>query len=183
MMIMPFAFAKVLAGFRTEQIHVCSRNRFSFYFYSPVRFYIIVIYWYCQLLSLAVQLLFFFIFSAIRFIVVFLSFTLPWSKLFFFNCLCSYPGGILHIHDLAMGSLDWLVKNATYRDHIYMCIGVDNLMYLAAFLKPPKNTSGIYIYMLVGARLVELKLLGAMCTDRLINKSGAVTAYDLICCD
>ncbi|GFR61041.1 adenosine deaminase CECR1 [Elysia marginata] len=57
-----------------------------------------------------------------------------------FKIIQSMPkGGILHIHDLAMGSLDWLVKNATYREHIYMCVDKDSFINFAAFLKPPQN--------------------------------------------
>merc|ERR1719244_74851 len=29
-------------------------------------------------------------------------------------------GGILHIHDISMTTIDWLVNNATYRDNLYM---------------------------------------------------------------
>nr|NP_001191668.1 atrial gland-specific antigen precursor [Aplysia californica]AAA27741.1 atrial gland-specific antigen precursor [Aplysia californica] len=35
-------------------------------------------------------------------------------------------GGALHLHDLAIASLDWVVKNATYRDNVYMCMDKDN---------------------------------------------------------
>jgi hypothetical protein len=29
-------------------------------------------------------------------------------------------GAILHIHDITMASVDWLVRNATYRNNLYM---------------------------------------------------------------
>ncbi|KAK3804132.1 hypothetical protein RRG08_015706 [Elysia crispata] len=62
-----------------------------------------------------------------------------------FKIIQSMPkGGILHIHDLAMGTIDWLVKNATYRDHIYMCVDADNLIILAAFRKPPQNPDCVW---------------------------------------
>lgn len=34
---------------------------------------------------------------------------------------CFSAGAVLHIHDTAMVSLDWVVKNVTYRDNLYMC--------------------------------------------------------------
>ncbi|XP_077423383.1 adenosine deaminase 2-A [Vanacampus margaritifer] len=40
-----------------------------------------------------------------------------------FSLLQKMPkGGALHVHDLAMGDPEWLVKNVTYRPNCYMCI-------------------------------------------------------------
>ncbi|XP_061773958.1 adenosine deaminase 2-A [Nerophis ophidion] len=40
-----------------------------------------------------------------------------------FNLLQKMPkGGALHVHDLAMGDHEWLVKNVTYRPNCYMCV-------------------------------------------------------------
>ncbi|XP_054475950.1 adenosine deaminase 2-A [Anoplopoma fimbria] len=39
-----------------------------------------------------------------------------------FNLLQKMPkGGALHVHDLSMVDVEWLVKNVTYRPHCYMC--------------------------------------------------------------
>lgn len=31
-------------------------------------------------------------------------------------------GGVLHIHDESLTTIDWLIQNVTYRDHCYMCV-------------------------------------------------------------
>ncbi|XP_059161941.1 adenosine deaminase AGSA-like [Physella acuta] len=38
-------------------------------------------------------------------------------------------GAALHIHDQSMVSLDWIVKNATYRDNVYMCVANQSLFF------------------------------------------------------
>ncbi|XP_059161999.1 adenosine deaminase AGSA-like [Physella acuta] len=48
-------------------------------------------------------------------------------------------GGALHVHDLAGASLDWLIKNATYRDNIYMCFDKNQYLLFHAFQNPPVN--------------------------------------------
>jgi hypothetical protein len=30
-------------------------------------------------------------------------------------------GGALHLHEFAITSIDWVVKDITYRDHLYSC--------------------------------------------------------------
>ncbi|KAM9816283.1 adenosine deaminase 2-A isoform 2-T5 [Syngnathus typhle] len=40
-----------------------------------------------------------------------------------FSLLQKMPkGGALHVHDLALGDPEWLVKNVTYRPNCYMCV-------------------------------------------------------------
>lgn len=40
-----------------------------------------------------------------------------------FSLLQKMPkGGALHVHDLSMASVEWLVKNVTYRPYCYMCV-------------------------------------------------------------
>ena len=36
-------------------------------------------------------------------------------------------GGILHLHNSAAVSSEWIVKNLTYRDDIYLCVNTDGL--------------------------------------------------------
>ncbi len=40
-----------------------------------------------------------------------------------FQTLQNLPkGGALHLHDFSITSVDWVIKNVTYRDNLYMCI-------------------------------------------------------------
>lgn len=38
-----------------------------------------------------------------------------------FVSLFAGPGGALHVHDLSMADVEWLVRNVTYRPHCYIC--------------------------------------------------------------
>ncbi|CAG5129368.1 unnamed protein product [Candidula unifasciata] len=53
-------------------------------------------------------------------------------------------GAALHLHDTSVTSLDWLIKNATYRDNIYMCVAADGLINFQAFLNPPNNSDCVW---------------------------------------
>uniref|UniRef100_A0A0B7ATQ8 Adenosine/AMP deaminase N-terminal domain-containing protein n=1 Tax=Arion vulgaris TaxID=1028688 RepID=A0A0B7ATQ8_9EUPU len=46
-------------------------------------------------------------------------------------------GAALHLHDISVTSLDWLVKNATYNEYVYMCVRTDNLIDFHVFKSPP----------------------------------------------
>ena len=48
-------------------------------------------------------------------------------------------GGILHIHDFGMTSVEWVIQNVTYRDNLYMCIdsATDSLKF-GWFSNPPQ---------------------------------------------
>lgn len=48
-------------------------------------------------------------------------------------------GAALHLHEPAIASLQWLVKNLTYRENVYMCIDKQGYILLSVFLKPPAN--------------------------------------------
>ena len=48
-------------------------------------------------------------------------------------------GGILHVHDFGMTSVEWVIQNVTYRDNLYMCIdsATDSLKF-GWFSTPPQ---------------------------------------------
>ncbi|XP_005107463.1 adenosine deaminase AGSA-like [Aplysia californica] len=48
-------------------------------------------------------------------------------------------GAALHLHDLSSASLDWLVQNVTYRDHLYFCVDNTTFMIFKFFRNPPHN--------------------------------------------
>ncbi|KAH9492672.1 hypothetical protein Btru_024471 [Bulinus truncatus] len=50
-------------------------------------------------------------------------------------------GAALHLHDLAITSLDWVIKNATYRDDVYMYTDDKNFVRLGAFRTPPADNA------------------------------------------
>ena len=40
-----------------------------------------------------------------------------------FNTLKNLPkGGVLHTHDFSITSAEWIIKNVTYRENLYMCV-------------------------------------------------------------
>lgn len=56
-----------------------------------------------------------------------------------FSLLQKMPkGGALHIHDLAMVDVEWLVKNVTYRPHCYMCVTDNKSIRFIFSSKEPK---------------------------------------------
>ncbi|KAM9351931.1 adenosine deaminase 2-A [Symphorus nematophorus] len=55
-----------------------------------------------------------------------------------FRLLQKMPkGGALHVHDLSMASVEWVVKNVTYRPYCYMCV-TDNqsVRFIFSFQSP-----------------------------------------------
>ena len=53
--------------------------------------------------------------------------------------LLDCTGGVLHVHDEAMTSIDWLVRNVTYRDNCYMCVTSVFSVKFHFFKTPPSN--------------------------------------------
>uniref|UniRef100_A0AC62AER5 Helix pomatia AMP deaminase n=4 Tax=Helix pomatia TaxID=6536 RepID=A0AC62AER5_HELPO len=51
-------------------------------------------------------------------------------------------GAALHLHDTASARIDWIVSNATYRDHVYMCMDQDNFVRLTVSGTGPPANSG-----------------------------------------
>ncbi|XP_033940679.1 adenosine deaminase 2-A [Pseudochaenichthys georgianus] len=55
-----------------------------------------------------------------------------------FKLLQKMPkGGALHVHDFAMVEVEWLVKNATYRPHCYMCFTDNHSIRFIFSARPP----------------------------------------------
>ncbi|XP_011366094.1 adenosine deaminase 2 [Pteropus vampyrus] len=56
-----------------------------------------------------------------------------------FNILKKMPkGAALHVHDISISSMDWLVKNVTYRPHCHFCLTRNGiLMFKFAYPTPP----------------------------------------------
>lgn len=48
-------------------------------------------------------------------------------------------GGLLHVHDTSYTSLDWVVKNVTYRDHCYMCVSGTYYVKFRFYQTPPSD--------------------------------------------
>ena len=34
-------------------------------------------------------------------------------------------GGVMHVHEFAITSYEWVIQNITYRDNLYLCIEQD----------------------------------------------------------
>ncbi|KAH3890399.1 adenosine deaminase AGSA-like [Dreissena polymorpha] len=49
-------------------------------------------------------------------------------------------GGALHVHDVSITDLSWLVQNATYRTNCYMCTDAAGKLKFLFFQTPPPNT-------------------------------------------
>ncbi|KAK6973684.1 hypothetical protein BgiMline_024912, partial [Biomphalaria glabrata] len=50
-------------------------------------------------------------------------------------------GAALHIHDQSMVSLDWIVKNVTYRENVYMCMWKKEYLIYRFFRRKPTKTT------------------------------------------
>ena len=56
------------------------------------------------------------------------------------DILCVFTGGVLHIHDFGITSSEWVVKNITYRDGLYMCYdNTTSWTRFGWFAQPPLN--------------------------------------------
>ncbi|BFZ16190.1 hypothetical protein BsWGS_19229 [Bradybaena similaris] len=53
-------------------------------------------------------------------------------------------GAALHLHDMSVTSLDWLIKNATYRDNVYMCVSNDSFINFHVFKVPPSQSDCVW---------------------------------------
>ena len=59
-------------------------------------------------------------------------------------------GGVLHVHDFSMASIQWVVKNITYMSDCYMCIDSNNDLQMRFFARPPKEKGNRYYKIDVG---------------------------------
>ncbi|XP_067655059.1 adenosine deaminase AGSA-like isoform X2 [Haliotis asinina] len=57
-----------------------------------------------------------------------------------FDASCPINGGALHTHGSAITSLDWLVRNVTYRSNCYMCYDKYGHLQMHFYDTPPKNS-------------------------------------------
>ena len=60
------------------------------------------------------------------------------------NCYIFITGGLLHVHDTAITTVNWLVKNVTYRDNCYMCVNNASKVKFYFFSSLPSQ-SGIFV--------------------------------------
>ena len=54
-------------------------------------------------------------------------------------------GGVLHVHDFSMTSIQWVVKNITYMPDCYMCIDSNDILQMRFFARPPKEKGKGYL--------------------------------------
>lgn len=59
-----------------------------------------------------------------------------------FSFISKMPkGGALHVHDVALSSLDYLLYNVTYRDNLYGCVTQSGIKLKFSSTKPKEDTS------------------------------------------
>ena len=54
-------------------------------------------------------------------------------------------GGVLHVHDFSMTSIQWVVKNITYMSDCYMCIDSNDILQMRFSARPPKEKGKGYL--------------------------------------
>ncbi|KAH9493090.1 hypothetical protein Btru_022777 [Bulinus truncatus] len=65
------------------------------------------------------------------------------DRTFLFQLIHRMPkGAALHIHDQSMVSLDWIIKNVTYRDNVYMCLKQPSYLIFQVFNKTQSSQAG-----------------------------------------
>ncbi|XP_008290577.1 adenosine deaminase 2-A [Stegastes partitus] len=91
-----------------------------------------------------------------------------------FSLLQKMPkGGALHLHDLAIVDVEWLVKNVTYRPHCYMCLTDDRSIRFVFSSQQPKPLLHCSTWML----LEDLRAKMANVTDLDNSIRGNLTLF------
>ena len=88
-------------------------------------------------------------------------------------------GGVLHVHDFSMTSIQWVVKNITYMSDCYMCIDSNDILQMRFFARPPKEKGKGYLltrFRFITARKRSLRRLFLHLSVILFTGGGAYVA-------
>ena len=93
-------------------------------------------------------------------------------------------GGVLHVHDFSMTSIQWVVKNITYMSDCYMCIDSNDILQMRFFARPPKEKGKGYLltrFRFITARKRSLRRLFLHLSVILFTGGGGVRGRAGVC--